>query len=518
MDQKFTVNCERLVRAIASYTSAGLTNDRIDYYCFAPKLARTITTTESATLPNTGLPIRGAFGTQTIWESHKTDKWLASERALVALQDEGDRTYIPPAVPYQSIVEEVKVAYAGLTNEIVSDCNLAKMLFESLGRKYFGPAELVNLAVRIANEIRGTSGKFIISKLIGNALADVGYVDSESQHFSSWSQAASSLAEQLVSLSTRTHHEYTVAVFLNGPLLDKSDPIEIADLSLNSTTMTLRLAHATDHMLSHAGPEKPHIGTINTVITFPIRIGVDEPVDRFQCAYGAAERIAQKVVDILRLVSPDDIGVLGVEMIRGDSLTPFIARTWESTYDQELSAFFPRRFMYRSPYGNPLTEHEIEVVQRLTQRHIMDEAIFPGWGIAVRRFREMYERHTPYDPEIILTMAIAFEALYLNDAGDSKNELTYRLALRAARFLRHTMQERAEVFDIVRNLYNFQSIIAHGGGIEDLNEGKRKKLDQVLARCPALLKETLLALLEGKGPWKQSDKKQDQTWRRIELA
>jgi polysaccharide pyruvyl transferase WcaK-like protein len=115
-------------------------------------------------------------------------------------------------------------------------------------------------------------------------------------------------------------------------------------------------------------------------------------------------------------------------------------------------------------------------------------------------------------------MAIAFEALYLNDAGDSKNELTYRLALRAARFLRHTMQERAEVFDIVRDLYNFRSIIAHGGGIEDLNEGKRKKLDQVLARCPALLKETLLALLEGKGPWKRSDKKQDQTWRKIELA
>ncbi|MFN9870338.1 MAG: hypothetical protein ACK55E_02740 [Cyanobacteriota bacterium] len=518
MDQKFTANCQRVVCAIERYISAGLANDGIDSDSFAPRTVRTTATSESATMPISGLPIRGTLGTQMTWEPHKTDRWLARQRVMIALEDKGNRTYIAPAVPYRAIVESVKAAYAGLANEIVFDCNLANRLFESVGRKYHEPSELINLKDRIAELIRGTYGKIIMSDLIGVALVDVGYVDSESQQFSAWGQAASCLAEKLASLSARTHHDYSVAVFLNAPLLDRAEPIEIADICLSNAPVTLRLGYATDDLISHASPEKAHTRTINTVITMPIRIGVDEPVDRFLSEYEQAERIAQKAVDILRLVSPDDIGILGVEMIRGDSLTPFIARTWESAYDQELSAFFPKRFMFRSPHGSPLAEHKIDIVQRLTKKHIVDEAISPGWKIAIRRFRDMYERHTPDDPEIILTMAVAFEALYLNDAGDSKHELSYRLALRAARFLRRSIDERAEVFDIVRDLYTFRSRVAHGISMKNLKSKDSKKLDRVLDRCPVYLKETLLAFLEGKGPCASSDKDQCRTWRNVELG
>jgi hypothetical protein len=130
----------------------------------------------------------------------------------------------------------------------------------------------------------------------------------------------------------------------------------------------------------------------------------------------------------------------------------------------------------------------------------------------------MYERHTPDDPELILAMAVAFEALYLNEADDSKHELSYRLRLRAARFLRGTVQDRQVVFDILRDLYGFRSRVAHGSSIENLKEADSKKLERVLAKCPELLKETLLAVLNGSGPWNQCGDKKIQGWREIELA
>ena len=249
-----------------------------------------------------------------------------------------------------------------------------------------------------------------------------------------------------------------------------------------------------------------------------MRVGVNEPVEKFLATYLVASRLAQRVVDILRLVSADDIGVLGIEIINGDSMTPTIRKAWENTYQQELSAFYPRRFLFRSPDGSALTEQQIESIQRLAPRYIEQETTVSGWEIAIRRFRDMYERHTPDDPELILAMAIAFEALYLSEAYDSKHELSYRLRLRAARFLRNSVQERECVFTVLRDLYLFRSRVAHGSSIESLKGADRKKLIRVLAECPGLLQETLLAVLNGKGPWNHSDDKQGQEWRKIELA
>lgn len=518
MDPRFSDNCAKLCSVISRYIAAELTDDRLTYSFSAPTLARTSVTSDGVALPRTGLPIRGSGGTETFWESHRSDRWLAMERAWLALSDKGDRTYVRPTEPYQSVVESVQAAYADLADEIVSDCVLATRLFESMGYKHFEPAELIDRVKQTADDICSTHGKLIVSKLIGDALADVGYVDSERRTFSGWIRAADHLAERLTSLSARTHHEYTIAVLLNAPLVDSTDPIEIGTLNPHGAPAVLRLGYATDEILNQTSGENPHVQTINTVLTMPMRVGVDEPVENFLKTYLVAAYVAQRVVDILRLISADDIGVLGVEIVGGDSMTPTIRKTWENTYQQGLSAFYPRRFRFCTPTGSALTEQQIEVVRRLATRHIEDETTGRGWEIAVRRFRDMYERHTPDDPELLLAMAVAFEALYLNDVGDSKHELSYRLRLRAARFLRATLPERMEVFDILRDLYDFRSRVAHGTSLENLKDKDRQKLERVLARCPDLLKETLIAVLDGTGPWSRSDGKKAQGWWEIELA
>jgi hypothetical protein len=519
MDHRFSDNLVKLCYAIERYIDADLTDDGLTYRSFdPPKSAQTKLSSDAVTLTISGLPIRGIDGTETVWESQRSDRWLASQRAWLALSDEGERTYIPPTVPYQSIVESVNAAYADLADEIVSDFVLTTRLFESLGYKHNEPDELITLATQITDAIRSKHGKLVLSGLIGNALADVGYVDNERESFSCWRQAACHTAERLSSLSARSHHEYTIAVLLNAPLLDSIDPVEIGSLELYGTPTVLSLGYATDVILSKTSRENPYVGFINTVVTMPMRISVDAPIETFLATYQLAAHVAQRVVDILRLVSADDIGVFGVEIIKSESMTPAIRKTWENTYQQDLSAYYPRRFMYRSPTCAALSEQQIAIVKRLTTKHIVQQSFGSGWEIAIRRFRDMYERHTPDDPELILAMAVAFEALYLNEADDSKHELSYRLRLRAARFLRGTVQDRQVVFDILRDLYGFRSRVAHGSSIENLKEADSKKLERVLAKCPELLKETLLAVLNGSGPWNQCGDKKIQGWREIELA
>jgi hypothetical protein len=519
MVHPFSDTCGKLCDAIGRYIAAELTEDKIYYsYSEPPNFAKTTVTSDVVALPNTGFPIRGTEGTETRWERHRSDKWLARERAWLALSDEGDRAYIPATVPYQAIVKSLQTAYADLAVEIVSDFVLAARLFESMGYKHYEPEELTNLGPHIVDQIGSRSGWFIVAMLIGEALVGVGYVDSERLTFSSWSKAAEHLAERLKLLSTRTHHDYTIAVLLNAPLVDSTDAIEIGTLYPYGAPAVLHLGYATDEILSKTSRSNPHAGTVNTVLTLSMRVGVNEPVEKFLATYLVASHLAQRVVDILRLVSADDIGVLGVEIINGDSMTPTIRKAWENTYQQDLSAFYPRRFRFSSPTGSALTEQQIETIQRLATRYIEQETTVSGWEIAIRRFRDMYERHTPDDPELILAMAIAFEALYLSEADDSKHELSYRLRLRAARLLRNSVQEREGVFNILRDLYHFRSRVAHGSSIESLKDAERKKLIRVLAECPGLLKETLLAVLNGRGPWNHSDEKQGQEWRKIELA
>ena len=233
MVQPFSDTCGKLCDAIGTYIAAELTEDRISYsYSEPPNVAKTTVTSEVVALPNSGFPIRGTEGTETRWERHRSDKWFARERAWLALSDEGDRAYIPATVPYQTIVQRLQTAYAALAVEIVSDFVLAARLFESMGYKHYEPEDLTNLAPRIVDEIGGRAGRFIMATLIGEALAGVDYVDSARLTFSSWSRAADHLAERLKLLSTRTHHNYTIAVLLNAPLVDSTDAIEIGTLTL----------------------------------------------------------------------------------------------------------------------------------------------------------------------------------------------------------------------------------------------------------------------------------------------
>jgi hypothetical protein len=284
--------------------------------------------------------------------------------------------------------------------------------------------------------------------------------------------------------------------------------------------LDVSIAYASDDVLARCGgyDGNKHFESVNTVVMCPMFVPVDGTVADYTAAYSKATYLAQQVVDILRLITNDDVGVLGVELVANALATPAIRKTWERGFEQEMAVFLPKRFRFTSPDGDALTDAQLGQLNDLLVLHIVDEMRVPGWDVAMRRFRDVYERHNPNDPELILVLAVAFEALFLNDSGDSKSELGYRLRLRAARFLREDLGEREEVFDILRDMYDYRSRIAHGATLSSLRPQEQNRLLRVLERCPMLLKETFLAILEGRGPWNRKGVDLKSAWREVELG
>jgi len=70
-----------------------------------------------------------------------------------------------------------------------------------------------------------------------------------------------------------------------------------------------------------------------------------------------------------------------------------------------------------------------------------------------------------------IDLGIALESIFLNELGEDRGELTFRLKLRASRFLGSNLNERKKLFRIFGKLYELRSKAVHSGKLPD-NLGK----------------------------------------------
>jgi Apea-like HEPN len=98
---------------------------------------------------------------------------------------------------------------------------------------------------------------------------------------------------------------------------------------------------------------------------------------------------------------------------------------------------------------------DVEAIRRLTAAvpKLNDE--FP---IAVSRFTSTTERQSPTDR--LIDASIGLENLFLQGTND---ELSFRLALRAAWLLGQSANERREIFGELKKVYDSRSRVVHGG-------------------------------------------------------
>lgn len=95
---------------------------------------------------------------------------------------------------------------------------------------------------------------------------------------------------------------------------------------------------------------------------------------------------------------------------------------------------------------------KFEVLPVSTQVHL--RLVIQRLGQAMRRFASV---------DAAIDLGIALESLFLNDQGDDRGELTFRLRLRAARFLGVDIPDRKRIHGLVGQIYRVRSAAVHTG-------------------------------------------------------
>ncbi len=112
------------------------------------------------------------------------------------------------------------------------------------------------------------------------------------------------------------------------------------------------------------------------------------------------------------------------------------------------------------------------------------DAVF---NFAYRRFSFAFEREEIEDR--IIDCWVAFEALFL---PEEPGELSYRAAMRIARFVGSTRAERLRLRKTLRDSYNLRSLVAHGRDLTVSKSAKKLKPGELTAETQEILRRSLL--------------------------
>jgi hypothetical protein len=411
----------------------------------------------------------------------------------------------------------VRLSAAALLEEFDKVPNLNERIAEALGYKHFEPEALAEIVGRKEPINFAIEKGLFLSRILSAELLDAGFDPALKAPFGGWDEVAARAAESILSVAARESNEYEVVIFLNAPTVDEESPLPLMKFDLRGIEFELAIGYATDELLTRLQKEgrDARIGQINTAVSFRYSVSVRASVNDYLNVYLLGAFLAERVVDCLRLVREDDIGVMALEVFHARPFTPAIRKTYEGYYQPELAPLVPKRFSFEITQTPPLSEKELERLRALLSSYTEVKET-KGLDVALRRFRSSCERYHPSDPERLLDMAFSFEAVFLND--NENKELRYRLSMRVARFLGKNLEERMKIFETIKNLYDYRSLIAHGATLDDMKPGDAKKVRGVLAHAPVILKDSLANMISGKGPKGFKKEALGNWWRDLELS
>lgn len=413
---------------------------------------------------------------------------------------------------------------------IIRTSTLNLRLICSIGRR-IDPVELI-LEHLAAGEIEryATMLRHDIAEVMSDAAASLGAHSGAELQSLAAEDFAGSIHSAFVRLAKQEYFEYEAIAFLNGPVLQDerieflreliSGPSEKYPIEVRS----VHLSYTTDEHLSYgvvgtsySGAKLP-TGTENSNLSIVIALAIPVHADphRYYDLYPIAEHVASVVLEALRLVRPEDIGISSIAIRSTNDYSPW-APSVEWVYSgARVAQWTPRRPTYATASEHPITAPELQAAIELAKK-ILEPPTVVGLPIAQRRFRDGYERYPADDPERLLEFTIALEAILLNDQ-DGTNELQFRTQLRAARFLETSFPERNEVMTSVRDLYFVRSKFAHGSTIDEAKTGEMKKLRRALENGPKILRQAIRKMLMSEGPDGLEGNALRDWWRQIELS
>lgn len=482
-------------------------------------------------LPVTGRPIRGAEGVETRVSTSEASFARRPPTVASLLTDamaRGPRT--PSGEPVRDPLPEPWAEMRAATEAWVAAAfatpALGRRVYEAYGYKYYDRAELDEKLRDVAPEGgHAMMAGLVLQRLLEGALSAHEFRPEAPAEFGQWDGVAIDVEAALTRMAARDVYQYRVRALLNGPLVDREGPLVLAGLADWIDRVVegpITLEFATDGLLEQMTTEyearelTPALQRSNTVLSFTVRQHADAAVERYRELYPIAADVVSRVVDVLRLVTPDDIGVAYLATREVEPFTPGMPLNYAWEYQPRYAANVPRRLAFSAPSLPTFSEAQRTEAERLILRRL-DPPDVKGLGVMLRRFRDSYERYDVRDPERLLDLAIALEAVFLND-NDSKEQLSFRLALRVARLLGGTLAERKTLFRGVRDLYNIRSKVAHGETVDTLSPRDSRTLIGLQASAPPLVRRAVTRMLEDGGPTGLTGPELREWWTDLELG
>jgi len=150
------------------------------------------------------------------------------------------------------------------------------------------------------------------------------------------------------------------------------------------------------------------------------------------------------------------------------NFTPEIRNIANFEFNDKYARYIPKRFIFYSDLSIHLDNPD-KLILLKKMNSIARES--KSLDIAVKRFNSAIDNFYSTKIERLLDVAIAFESLFLNDTSNH-DEVSYRLQIRAAKFLGTTYDEKINILRILKALYDNRSKIAHGDTLKPKDEEK----------------------------------------------
>ena len=183
-----------------------------------------------------------------------------------------------------------------------------------------------------------------------------------------------------------------------------------------------------------------------------------------------------------------------------------ISRRWkflaeDKLFNLESMGVSSVQFPSHPPFGmpNPLSSLQIDEVKRLYGILVNQNAGFlKKLQIPIDRWQKSKRDRDPIDK--IIDLGIAFESLYLPDTRD---ELTFKLGVRAAWYLGKNKENRKKLLAEFKEIYKCRSAGVHDGKLKDsvTIEGKSVPTSEFTTRAQDLCRESIIKIMNnGKFP------------------
>jgi len=306
---------------------------------------RTRWSSTTVLLPNTKRVIRGLEGVSV----DKVDK---SKALIYMLIDKAIKPLEDWQLKYQkSEVIEIKTLISDYIDKLLVEFNevpkLNERIFDSVGFKHDEPDELPLWIEGLEPSMSRIIKTSALKKILTKELKKFDFDGKSQISLENKQKVAEGVIQELSILSNRTHNLYKAIILLNAPLVDEEDCVSLGEIDFDGIKFELYISYADDDLLSKfKSVDINTLENVNTVCSFSVSIKVDASVNTYLYIYELAGKVAEKLVDSLRLVCEHDVGVLGLEVIPDESFTPRIRKTFETRYQQNLAPILPKRFHY----------------------------------------------------------------------------------------------------------------------------------------------------------------------------